>query len=474
MGPRLKGSPPRDNPNDAMAQDKAEKWLAEATWTVELDAAFAALDTRCRLDGAGSFAERWPADRIVDGWIEAAFVDVALGCVDGRPPRLRETHARVLVTQTRRGFGWEHSSLREPVRARSALAAALVGAWDLVATALGGRPLAQAVSPNKSHAALGGLVRHVATAAKNGLGEASCAPVLASYAQSASFEPATFWALARLAIEGAGRHPCTEVPERWRTLADGRVEPTRTPKRSAVDDPRVSVFERYMHLLEDTEAKATIERDRPYIERSLQRGWDHAAGWVARAWVLGLDEAITVVRPALERLDPVASTSVPSPGVPFRAMLGLPTPDGEARLLRSLLPFHRARELSVLRRYRWSTRAAAIALAAGDTALVMTLTPGATKGPFRAGKWFGDDPRPVLRYFAAALEAKASRADVAPAFVELLVSRAPKDGDDSRTGGAWEWESLLCLAYVYFHRLGGARAEDVPRLLRATLRGEAV
>jgi hypothetical protein len=452
----------------------AEEWLASASWTDELDAAFAGLDARARLGhGEGTFEDRWPATEIVDGWLRAAFVDVALSCRDDREPRLREPHARALVTQTRRGFGWGDAKLRGPVRARAALAAALVSAWDLTATALGGRPLANAVTPKKIPATLEALVRHVATAAKHGLGEASCGRALAAYLESASFEPAIFWTLARLAIAVAGNHPPAEVAERCGALVRGDVAaPASAARRSAVDDPRVSVFERYMHLWDDAGARAAIARDQDYVVTGGRRGWDtHTASWVARAWILGCDEAIAAARPTLERLDPIASTSTPSPGATFRAMLGLPAPDA-ATVQKSLQPYHRARELGVLRRYRWSTAAAAVALAAGDTALVKLLTPGTKNDRFRPGKTFGDDPRAVLRYVALAVEANAARADVAAALVELLVARPPDDHDSARPGGAWRWESLLCLAYVHFHRLGGARPEDVPRLLRAMLRGE--
>ena len=155
----------------------------------------------------------------------------------------------------------------------------------------------------------------------------------------------------------------------------------------------------------------------------------------------------------------------------FLAMLGRPIDGWQRKIRADLKRFHLASEVTMLRRYKQTTAAAAVALAAGDVALVKKLTPASGKDVFRPGKTYGDDPRAALRYYALALEAKASLTDVTPAWLELLVTRIP-DRDRSRPGGCWGWDSLWCLAFAHFHRIGGAPAEAVPALLRKTLRGE--
>lgn len=453
-----------------MAVDPGQ-WLVGARWSDGHEAAFAALDARSRTENSDrlAFAEAWPDGAIVDAWIEAVLVDSALACTSGRVPRLEGVHARALVVQARRGFGWGNTEHRDPVRARASLIAALVGDWDLVAKGLGGRPLSRSVGKSSAFSSLGGLVRHVATAAKNGLGEGSCADALRTYATSSDCELPVLWALARLAIEIAGGHPRSEVPARFAAILGG-AEGTTRARVPVVDDPRVSVFERYM-AMGSAEERAEVEQWLVYVrdERALA-GWDASvAESVAHASVLGMDELLATVLPRLVALR-TGSSSYPTPAVPFLAMLGRPVLDGESLLRADLKKFHRARELSTLRRYKWSTAAAAVALAADDLGLVKKLTPASGKDVFRPGKAFGDDPRAVLRHYALAIEANASLADVTPAWLELLVTRPP-DRDDGRTGGRWGWDSLWCLAFAHFHRIGGAAPHDVPGLLRNTLRG---
>lgn len=403
-------------------------------------------------------------------------VAAALACTHAEERVVTAAQARVLVVQSKRGFGWGFSQHRVPVQGCVSLIAALAGDWDLVASGLGGRPLARTVSANKTPDALPSLVRHIATAARHRLGDNVCSSALTRYARSAACRPEVFWALARLAVEGAGGHPRSEVVARVRGLllpAKAVVVKTgRSAQSTPIDDPRVSVAERFMTAL--TDAKATAElKEAAYLRERQLRGWDSlTARFVARASMMGLDAELAEALPALLQLDPARSSSGPSPAFVFRAMLGHPVDGWTERALGELRHFHRPREIWALRRFRWSTAAAAVALATGDTDLVRELTPGTKKERFVSGKSFGDEPRAVLRYFALALDARATRDDVTPAWLQLLASRAPDDDDDARTGGAWGWASLWCLAFTYFHRLGDVPAAEVPRILRETLRGQ--
>lgn len=450
---------------------KVPDWPDATAWTAAHEAAFAGLDARTKIGSDAAFEERWPASEIVDAWIDAVFLDAALACTGDRASRFGQVHAEALVVQAKRGFGWGNSVHRDPVRAKAAIAAALVGDADLVVTALGGGPLSRSVSAGRAPASLGGLVRHVATAARHGLGEDACAPALRAWAEK--LEPPVLFALGRLAIESAGGHPRAEVPARLAALLAGQGAPAKKRTALALDDPRVSVFERHMQVLADPAARPMLEDTAQYVrEGRMLRGWDsHLASFVARAWVFGAEDLIASTLPVLVELDPRSNPHEPSPARPLLAMLGHAADDWETTLRAELRAFHKPKALSTLRRYRWSTAAAAVALAGGDTKLVGKLTGGAAK-KIRAGQSFGDDPRAVLQYFALALDAQATRADVEPAFFGLLASRVADDADRARTGGAWGWASLACLAFVYFARLGGAPAVDVPRLLRATLRGE--
>ncbi len=440
--------------------------------------ALAALDVRSRLDtGRASFDEVWPPDATVDAWIEAALIDAALACTNAGEPKVTAAHARTLVVQAKRGFGWGNSEHRVPVQARAAAVAALVGEWDLVAKALGGRPLARTVVASKTYDGLGGLVRHVATAARHGLGEEVCRAALVAFAKGPACEPALLFALARLALEGAGGHPRSEVPTRFFALLEDRVAtPRARPRAAPIDDPRVSIFERFMSALSDQEARAGLLEWQSYVrELPAGRSFDTlVTRWVSHAWLLGMDAEVAALMPVLSQLRPASTGSEPTAAFVFLAMLGHPVDDWRAQLLRELRPFKTPRKVTTLRRYRWSTAAAAVALAAGDTALVKTLTPGPKKERFQPGKSFGDEPRSVLRYFALAIDAGASQADVQKAWLELLATRVPDGGDQGRTGGAWGWTSLCCLAFAYFHVIGGAAEQDVLHLLRRTLRGETL
>jgi len=451
----------------------ATEWLTGLRWTSAHEKAIAALHARSRVKDltALSFKEHYPPHATVDRWMEAVLIDSALACVSRKAPRLKVAHATVLVTQSKRGFGWGNSAGRDPVRARASLIAALAGDWDSVAKGLGGRPLAGSVAKGKTFSALSGLVRHVATAAKHRLGEGACAEALKAYAKSSDCELPVLWALARLAIETAGGHPRAEVPTRFAAILDGA--PTQVFARaSVVDDPRVSVFERYM-LMGSEEERGDVAAWLAHIrDEHLTAVWDgRVSEAIAHASVLGMDDVVTALVPRITQLHR-GSSSYPSPAFLFLTMLGVRIDDWETKQRADLKKFHRARELSILRRYRWSTGAAAVALAAADLRLVKKLTPASGKDLFRPGKTFGDDPRAVLRYYALALEAKASLVEVTPAWLELLVTRTPDD-DDSRTGGRWAWDSLWCLAFTHFHRIGGAKPEDVPALLQRTLRGDS-
>jgi len=346
-----------------------------------------------------------------------------------------------------------------------------------VAKGLGGRPLARTVVASKTHDSLGGLVRHVATAARHGLGEDVCRAALVAFAKGPTCEPALLFALARLAIEGAGGHPRGEVPARFSALfEDAAAAPRARPRAAPIDDPRVSIFERFMSALSDEAAQAGLREWQSYVrELPAGRSFDTlVTRWVSHAWLLGMDAEVTALMPVLTQLRPASTGSEPTAAFVLLAMLGHPVDDWRAQLLRDLRPFKTPRKVTTLRRYRWSTAAAAVALAAGDTALVKTLTPGPKKERFLPGKSFGDEPRSVLRYFALAIDAGARQADVQKAWLELLATRVPEDRDATLTGGAWGWTSLCCLAFAYFHVLGGAPEADVLGLLRRTLRGEAV
>lgn len=453
-----------------------ERWLATTTWTQAHARALAALAARAEAAQSNTltFEQRWPASEVVDAWVEAALIDAALGCTRSLHNTISAAQAQVLVSQSKRGFGWGFSKDRMPVQACASLLAALAADWDLVASGLGGRPLAQTVSGNKTSNTLAGLVRHIATAARHRLGEDVCASALQGYARSAACRPEVFWALARLAIEGAGGHPPSEVLVRARSvlLPATAAKPRRRP--GPIDDPRVSVAERFMMPLTDPKAGAELRAWAVELRQGRVRGWDsQTARFVARASVMGLDTELAETLPALLQLDSTWSATGPSPALIFLAMLGHPVVDWNERALSELRQFHQPRELSTLRRFRWSTEAAAAALATGDTNLVRKLTPGAKKERFVSRKTFGDEPRAVLRYFALALDVGATRDDVTPAWLQLLASRAPDDDDGARTGGAWSWASLWCLAFTYFHRLGDVPAAEVPRLLRETLCGQA-
>ncbi|MFO0674408.1 MAG: hypothetical protein U0235_33165, partial [Polyangiaceae bacterium] len=357
----------------------------------------------------------------------------------------------------------------------------------LVVRALGSGPLASRVSTARVPATLGALVRHVATTARHHLGEGASAVALRAYAASETCEPAIFWALARLAIEHAGGHPTSEVRARALALLDPSAEklPATAQRTAPTDDPRVSIFERYMLVLTDPEARAGLEDAATYV-RTLtpRRAWEsHSASFVARALMFGFDDLLEGVLPILLALDPRAASYTPSPGLLLRAMLGHPIDGWETLLREDLRKFHKAKAISTLRRYRWSTEAAAVALAAGDTKLVKLLV-GERKGAFRPKLRLGDEPRVVFAYFAQALEQreggraagsaaerKVEREDLEPAWQDLVASRVPDESDRARTGGAFGWVGLLCLAFTRLVRFGGHAPTEVAPLLRAELRG---
>ncbi|MFT3709554.1 MAG: cobalamin-dependent protein [Archangium sp.] len=413
-----------------------------------------------------SFEELYPSSDDVLKWIDAMLIDNALQC-EGHQPRteLRFAHAEHLFNQTRRGFGW--GNYRQPdgfmqkewVRDLTALCAALAGAWDLVAQVLGGRPLARKVLINKTYDGwkdFGGLVRHVATAARHRLGEGSCAVALQAWSKNPRCEPKVLMALARLAINGAGGHPVGEVSTRFEALLRGEGANAVHKAESKVEDPRASVFEKYQPILTNS-------------RRALDNGGHFTpVGGFALTWLGGYDFDVAKYAAKLES----GGYPWPSAGSIVAAAVGHPHKSWRGELEKSLKRVSTPRQVKSASRYRRSTIIAAIALAFGDTKLVKKFTAGPQKEVFKGGKTFGDDARKVLRYFALAIDAKAKPKDVEPAWLELLVSRVPDDYDDTATGGAWSWPGLFCLAYAYFHLLGKTPEGKVGEALRKTLRGQ--
>ena len=349
---------------------------------------------------------------------------------------------------------------RETVRCLGTVFLALTAQWDKVAAALGSRPHARKVAAKKTYdgAGFAGLVRHCATAAKNRLGEGSCQAALKAWAARPQTEPAVLLALACLAIEGAGGHPREEVATRLEALLTGSSAPVKAAP-TLVEDARASVFERYLPVLSDAKEIEALKKH--------GLGEYDTTSRMVEAWLFGFDELVARKLEQPER----SSFTLPNAWSIAAAALGKPVLRGHEMLRARLASFHKPREANTLARYRWSTQVAALALAAGDTRLVLELTVGPKKEVFKPGKSFGDDARKALRYFARAIEAKATQADVTPAWLELLVARVPQDHDDTLAGGAWTWASLMCLAYAYFHLLGGAPEGEVAKLLRETLRG---
>jgi hypothetical protein len=446
-------------------------WLEKLSWTRAHEAAWEELERRADLNRQRTFEETYPRRERVEAWMEAAFVDNALACLGKRQRRLTAATANAIASQVISGRSWGWNNYRRPdqelserdvVRYEGTLLLALAGAWDKVASALGSKPLARKVAPKKIYdgSAFGGLVRHCATAAKNKLGEGSCQPALKAWAARHQTSPGVLLALGALAIEGAGGHPCAEVATRLEVLlTSDSVAPVKTAA-AIVEDAQASAFERYLPILNDkNEIESLKDDDLEYLPTST----------MVHAYLCGLDEQVARKLEYPEQRNFV----LPNAWLVAAASLGKPTKKWRELLRAELKRFHSPREVKTLSRYGWSTQVAAIALAAGDTKLVLKLTVGAKKEPFKPGKTFGEDARKAIRYFARAIDAKAKQADVTPAWLELLVAKLPNDHSHSYAGGAFGWSSLLCVAYAYFHLLGGEPEVKVASLLRDTLRGVA-
>lgn len=446
-----------------------KEWLAQLTWTPEHEAAWEELERRADLNRQRTFEETYPRKERVEAWMEAAFVDNALACAGKRTRRLTAGTANAIAYQviSGRSWGWnnykhpnEELSERDVVRYQGTILLALAGWWDKVAAALGSKPLARKVAPKKIYdgSAFGGLVRHCATAAKNKLGEGSCQPALKAWAARPQTSPAVMLALGALAIEGAGGHPVGEVATRLETLLTSDSVAPVNAAPAIVEDAQASVFERYLSVLSDKkEIESLKEDDFEFLPTST----------MVHAYLCGLDEQVTRKLEHPERRNFV----LPNAWLVAAACLGKPTRGWREQQRADLKKFHAPREVKTLSRYGWSTQVAAIALAAGDTKLVLKLTVGPNKEPFKPGKTFGEDARRAIRYFARAIDAKAKQADVTPAWLELLVAKLPNDHNHNYAGGAFGWASLLCVAHAYFHVLGGAPEANVASLLRDTLRG---
>jgi hypothetical protein len=460
------------------------RWVENVAWSEGHAQALAALDARALGDavdgGARSHEERWPERAVVEGWLDAALRHAVLTWGEG--PRLTPRHAHALAEQLARGHGFGERDEREHLRAKVALLAALVGDFDLAVRALGGAPPASRVSARRAPTSLEGLVRHVATVARRGLGDDACASALRGYASSTACEPVVFWALALLSTRAGGFTP-SEGRARaitWLEAAEpapGRARMARRP--APTDDPRVSIFENFMLVLVDPAVRTRLEWEAQYHREAPPAArWSGISSFVATCLVFGFDDLLEETRDAWLAPNPrLAPTSpVPEAGLVLRAALGEPVEGWREQLVDDLTKFHSPRAASTLRRYRWSTEAAAVALVAEDVELVESLVQG-RKGAFRPALRLGDEPRVVLAYFAQALRARAlglcvGRSDVQPAWEDLVASRVPSDGEDPRTGGAFGWVSFFCLAFSLFHTFGGAPPSEVPGLLRATLRGE--
>jgi hypothetical protein len=462
------------------------RWRETFAWSDPDEAAFRELDERSQPQRTAkrSFEEEWPPAEVVDAWVRAALRLTA----SGQHIRLTPRHAEVLATQVTRGYGWG-TGPRELARARIALLAASLGETDLTVRMLGGGPLASRLSTGRAPTSLRAIVRHVATAARHRLGEATCAAALRGYGSSEGCEPEVFWVLAQLAVDPDRALTPAETRASVRALvglelpaseaassATASTWPKIALRPAPTDDPRVSIFERYMLVLGDPAKRTELEAEAAYIlEDPTHTSWDFVSSFVAQTLVFGFDDLIDKTRTTLLALEPRRDPVKPSPGLVLRAAMGHPVEDWRALLRTYLEQFHKPTKVSALRSHRWSTAAAAVALVAGDTKLTRLLA-GERKGMFRPALRLGDEPRVVIAYFAQALEARSSgravqREDVEPAWEDLVANRLPDDHDNRRTGGAFGWASFVCLAVSLFHDFGGEEATEVPRLLRQALRG---
>lgn len=434
------------------------EYLERAPWTEKDDAAL--LETR----------KAWARDtepyRRVDAAdaLALALRDLATSTTGAREPALGADRVRRILA---------YFSARSDDAWRAALLAAAYGAFDTVAALTGGRALPRRVGRALTfgRGAELELVRHLASCAKFGLGIEAGAPALRDWASWAK-DPAALLVGASLVFHGAGAHPLGETAQRLDALlASDPAAPPRLAAVSLVDDAQVSIFERYVpELTGDTAAlksKLANAAVSLYSGPAARRG---AGNLYALAWLRGLDREVAAAAANHSR---DAGDIAPNHSWLVLACLGLAPADWHEVLSRRLDGFDDG-TLDVRQYVRsgWATDAATVALAMERHELVGALC-GRKLAPFSPRKAFGGDARAVLRYFASAVLAGASREDVEPAWLELLVAHVP--GSQPRAiGGGLGWGGLFGLAFAYFCLLGDAEDVRVGHLLRSMLRGAPV
>lgn len=399
--------------------------------------------------------------------LELALRDVATS-VDGfREPALGADRVRYLCADIARRTLQGTSDEDDTLRRRAALLAAAWGRWQDVVE-LTGSSLPRTVKRTRTFDANDGveLVRHFAVAAKQRLGVDACTAALRHYAAH-SPDPVELLVLATLAFHGAGELPRGETARRLDELLTEAPPPARLAAVSLVDDAQVSIFEKYLPVLTGDTAPLSSKLTNAEVALYSGPSQRRTAGDVyALAYLVGLEREIAAAAAQQER---DRGDAQPNTSWLVLACLGLGASDWRKQLSLRLDGFGGELDAREFVRKGWATNAAAVALALERPDLVATLC-GKKLAAFKRGQHFGGDARAVLRYFAAAVEAEATKADVEPAWVEFLVAHVPGTRPHE-LGGDLGWGGLFGLAFAYFHLLGEAPEARVGHLLRSTLRG---
>lgn len=341
-------------------------------------------------------------------------------------------------------------------RGMRALAAMCFGRWS-VAKQLLDKPLSTKPLPNRNNARdASALARQLGTAVEM---RASSACVAASMAglrdafiagSSTHYDPRLALVAAHLYLHQIA--PADDVPAACRAWLETGVLPQH--ESHSTDDIRVKIFEAHQPELADAgllsrlstnlAAAANFQPPTDSFTASavklfvagwtLPEGWERAVEPDARAWLGGASTP--------------AECEQTRDKIAYRVRSSAHS--------RRLAPHHKRDSLIE-------------ALWLGQRPEVVALSGRKELAAFKPGKIFGADARALVRYLAAAVEARARPADVADAWHAFLAGRPPFTANYGHDYIGWRHVAML--QSVITEQLGGGKPEDVGPALRATVTG---
>jgi len=358
------------------------------------------------------------------------------------------------------------------------LIAAIHADWELAAKATGGKPIASRVVATRTFGdAPAKLARHLGAAVRGKLPAAEVEAAMTDL--RTRFVDDTLPLDGRVALVAAHLYfhqiaVSPDVPAACRAWLEGGAldVPDSAPRAPAVadgEDPRVKIFERYAAELSDDTALAELADElRRSADREEFRAPEDAARFTLATNAAMATHLFVARKPLPEgwerRADPLVVLWLGGTASP-RVVA-----DHREVLAGYVERFHDKAESRLAASWNHTFPEAVFALLAGDPVALVHLTGGGRLPRFRPGQFYKDDPQKLLRYLAAAIDAKAEPAAVIPAWHDFLSRRSPET-NPSLKGGRLGWYHLIAIQSAITEQLGGEPPAQVGRELQRAVTG---